>query len=178
MDRVRALIGAHTAEDFDIFEPYYQLRTIQLILQGVTLPDWFEQNVAFSEQSLDEMSAESETWLRQINRDMENTLVSAGPVTAEDIQAFREGELRLNSQGTQPQETRSALHLLGISTKSRMPRIEGMPLSVSLRFWQPIGIATLIQFGNHFKGALLADIMGLGKTVQIIGHLLAVCILG
>ena len=55
------------------------------------------------------------------------------------------------------------------------PRFECMPLNISFKFWQVVAIAKLREFiQGGLSGALLCDTMGLGKTWEVVGFILAV----
>ncbi|KAB8237109.1 P-loop containing nucleoside triphosphate hydrolase protein [Aspergillus alliaceus] len=59
---------------------------------------------------------------------------------------------------------------------TKFPRMRGMRRSTTLKFWQPVAIWALVEFKQKafLKGAMLADAVGLGKTWETIGFLLAI----
>jgi SNF2 family DNA or RNA helicase len=144
-----------------------------MILENFGRPGYFEQVFRYTTQAAEHMSAASQAWLREIEASTDLSMVSAGPITPDDLEAFREAEQRLGTSGTERQGIFRAAVELGLGYGDR-PRIEGMLRSIWLRKWQPVGILALCDFQRDLTGALLCDTMGLGKTIQMVGHILAV----
>jgi hypothetical protein len=50
-----------------------------------------------------------------------------------------------------------------------------MPLNVAFKFWQVVAMAKMTEFYSAgLRGVLLCDTMGLGKTWEVVGFILAV----
>jgi SNF2 family DNA or RNA helicase len=101
------------------------------------------------------------------------SMVPSGPIRAEYLEDVHEAERRLDTQATQRVNTTQAAQELGLIGGNR-PRMEGMPRHVWFRRWQPVAIYAMLSFQQTLRGGLLRDAMGLGKTIQMVGHTLGV----
>ena len=60
-------------------------------------------------------------------------------------------------------------------TDSRKPFIRGMSPTLTLKFWQPIAVAFILEKEKSFmKGCLISDQVGFGKTLELLAALLVV----
>jgi hypothetical protein len=132
---------------------------------------YLEDVVRYSNERL---SAESLAWLRGVQNMIASRVIAAGPITPNDIQNFRAAEERLDTQATQCINTQEAADVLGLGQTTK-PRLASTPRAIWLRPWQPVAIYSLLGFETTLKGAMLCDAMGLGETIQMIGHILADC---
>jgi SNF2 family DNA or RNA helicase len=64
--------------------------------------------------------------------------------------------------------------MLGIADTER-PFITGMSPTLTLKFWQPITVAFILQKENSFtRGCVISDQVGLGKTYEALAAVLIV----
>lgn len=109
----------------------------------------------------------------------ENAEESEGPpltryreITQEEKDAYREQAQWLDNKEYQRDDHRGACTRLGIENPDR-PRIDGLYPAQTFEFYQPTAIDALVTFENsEIRGGLLADDMGIGKTVEVIGLML------
>jgi SNF2 family DNA or RNA helicase len=96
-------------------------------------------------------------------------------VTKEDIAELRRQQQWLDNEMFQWDNHEEACRNLGISDASN-PRLPGMVRSAILKFWQPCAIWRIVEImlSKKTRGAILADSVGLGKTWEGIGVILAV----
>jgi SNF2 family DNA or RNA helicase len=93
-------------------------------------------------------------------------------ITQAERDAYREQAQWLDNKEYQRDNHLEACRNLGIEDPER-PRIEGLYPARTLEFYQPTAINAIVEFEDSaLKGGLLADDMGIGKTVEIIGLLL------
>ncbi|KAF3043432.1 hypothetical protein E8E12_007269 [Didymella heteroderae] len=93
-------------------------------------------------------------------------------ITAEEIEQYHERNKWIDNSEYQPQNHEEACRNLDIPNPEQ-PRIEGLLPSISLKMHQPTAINALVEFENScVGGALNAEEVGLGKTVEIVGLLL------
>lgn len=92
------------------------------------------------------------------------------------LKGFQERQAWFDSVVFQREDHAGACYRLNIPNPG-IPRISGMRITKSLRFWQPVAVAALREFytSKFMRGGLLADHVGLGKTWTTIAFLLAVC---
>ena len=74
-----------------------------MILENFGRPGYFEQVFRYTTEAAEHMSAASQAWLREIEASTDLSMVSAGPITPDDLEAFREAEQRLGTSGTERQ---------------------------------------------------------------------------
>jgi SNF2 family DNA or RNA helicase len=99
-------------------------------------------------------------------------LTSVRDITQDEIKKYREQTKWINNPDFQPQDHEEACHVLGIANPD-VPRMEGFFGHIMLDIHQPTGIHSLYKFEEScVGGGLLADDVGLGKTIQLVGLLL------
>ena len=109
---------------------------------------------------------------------IDEELVEHSPFEVSDVATFNNIEAMLDNPSYQRNNHEEACRELGIhyrgdNTVLRMPR---MALSQALKKWQPVGVKFLRDMKAYLwlKGCFLSDMMGLGKTWEIIALLLSV----
>jgi SNF2 family DNA or RNA helicase len=92
-------------------------------------------------------------------------------VTEKEKKIFEAQEKWLDNTKLQREDEEETYIGLGINSRSR-PHIEGMSRTTILKFWQVVAIWGLHKFHlGWLKGGLLADAVGLGKTIVILAHI-------
>jgi hypothetical protein len=109
-------------------------------------------------------------------------------ITTETLQKYQR-ELRwMDNKELQPDDFKSACDMLYLSTPSKESdgavriRHKYMRSNMNLEIWQVLGVARLMQIRAHRRsdglsfsaGSFLADVMGLGKTIQACCYMLQV----
>jgi hypothetical protein len=98
---------------------------------------------------------------------------AAGTLQFQDITqterlAFSQQELWLDNTRLQRENEDEAYSGLGISNRVR-PHILGMNRNTILKFWQVVAVWAVYKFHNgYLKGGVLADAVGLGKTIVVL----------
>jgi SNF2 family DNA or RNA helicase len=93
-------------------------------------------------------------------------------ITEEEKTAFREKTQWPDNKEYQRDDHRGACAKLGIQDPDH-PRMDGLYPACTFAFYQPTAIEAMVAFEDpEIGGPLLADDMGLGKAVEIIGVLL------
>ncbi|KAL1643463.1 hypothetical protein SLS58_004822 [Diplodia intermedia] len=135
----------------------------------------------------EEINTEREAimWLRQLDASnaLDNEDDDQAPSQQDDINApiheiseaeiekYREAESYLDNLDYERQGRIQACQALGIANPDK-PRIPGMRLSATLEPWQPAGIKALVDFEEGpLSGGILADLVGFGKTWELVGLL-------
>jgi SNF2 family DNA or RNA helicase len=99
-------------------------------------------------------------------------LTSVRDITQDEIKKYRKQTKSINNPDFQPQEDEEACRVLGIA-RPDVPRMDGFVGNITLDIHQPTGTRSLYKFEEScVGGGLLADDVGLGKTMQLIGLLL------
>ena len=95
--------------------------------------------------------------------------------TPEQIERYRELEKWIDNQEFQRQGHKEACERLAIEDPDH-PKFEGMNLGMHFKPWQVVAILGLldIEEAGLYKGGILADQVGLGKTWMAIGVILYV----
>ncbi|KAL8651507.1 MAG: hypothetical protein Q9210_003210 [Variospora velana] len=129
-------------------------------------------------QKLDRLRDIESNRYREIQtEDMETDFVLSGD-TVKAAEDFDKTEEYLSSERYQRQDLKRACGIIGVEyqdSKDAVFRIRGMALSQKLMYWQVLAIAALITFHlieKSIRGCVLGDVVGLGKTWEIIGTLL------
>lgn len=96
-------------------------------------------------------------------------------VSASTVRAIEAQRQWLDNIDYQRKDHISACQLLNIADET-IPRMKSMLTSATLKFWQPVCIAALIDMMeiDFMKGAILADSVGLGKAWEALGVILYV----
>jgi hypothetical protein len=96
-------------------------------------------------------------------------------VTASTVRAIEVQRQWLDNIDYQREDHIRACQLLNIADET-IPRMKSMLRSLTLKFWQPVCIAALIDMMeiDFMKGAILSDSVGLGKTWEALGVILHV----
>lgn len=173
------LLASKLSETMNLAEPYWQYCAIRIILKENMNPGFVQESLKYA-TDVDQMAAQSVTWERELGawqRDMDQgirttPLVKFVPPTEEDLDAYKVQEERLRSLETERLSSTEAIKALDLEGK--MLQIPGMPIMTTLRNWQIIAIHAAMVFQRQLTGFLLADLMGLGKTMVMIGHILQV----
>ncbi|KAI9774717.1 MAG: hypothetical protein M1839_001678 [Geoglossum umbratile] len=92
-------------------------------------------------------------------------------ITSEEKSIFEDQEKWLDNTKLQREDEEEAYSGLGITDRER-PQIAGMNRRTILKFWQVTAIWALYKFHTGWlKGGVLADAVGLGKTIVALGLL-------
>jgi len=96
-------------------------------------------------------------------------------VTSDSLKAFDDQQSWFDKIKYQREDHLKACEILNIENPD-VPKLPGMRLSTAFHFWQPVAIKALMEFSKNalLRGAILADVVGLGKTWTSIGYLMAV----
>ncbi|PYH93706.1 P-loop containing nucleoside triphosphate hydrolase protein, partial [Aspergillus ellipticus CBS 707.79] len=96
-------------------------------------------------------------------------------ITPEKLEELEQIQQSIDNLDYQRENHLKACQNLGIEDPE-CPRLPGMVTSAVLKFWQPVGIWAIVEImiEKVAQGALLADAVGLGKTWQSVGIILAV----
>jgi hypothetical protein len=94
------------------------------------------------------------------------------------LETIRQFQKHLDNPVFQPQDHAAACKLLGCSSQS-LPRMALMAPNRHFMFWQPVAAAQMVRACRdrhltHNRGYLLADQVGIGKTITVLGFLLYV----
>ncbi|OJD22328.1 hypothetical protein ACJ73_06325 [Blastomyces percursus] len=83
----------------------------------------------------------------------------------ESIAKFYKIQTFLDNPVYQPQDNERACRELQIPNP-KLPRVKGMRCHLSLKFWQPVAVQAIRDFGasKNVKGCIESDVMRLGKT--------------
>lgn len=93
-------------------------------------------------------------------------------ITAEEIRQYHERNKWIDNSEYQPQNHDEACQNLGIPNPNQ-PRMKGFLPSITLKMHQPTAINALVEFESScIGGALNAEEVGLGKTIEMVGLLL------
>ncbi|KAK8212439.1 SNF2 family N-terminal domain-containing protein [Phyllosticta capitalensis] len=94
------------------------------------------------------------------------------PITEAQKEEFDLSQSYLNGHASSGMTTLEARQFLGIGEADISPRVPGMRHDFGLKDHQIEGIAWLLKkLTSPLKGGILADMMGLGKTVQILSSI-------
>lgn len=123
------------------------------------------------------LDTQSFAWFREISSAIggdegEGERLGAVEITQQDIDESKANEFWTTTPDTERPDSTHAQKKLGLS--GSRSTIEGMSLSTKLEPWQGPGIQGLMDFQKTMTGGILADHMGMGKTVMMLGHILAV----
>ncbi|KAH0537331.1 hypothetical protein FGG08_005847 [Glutinoglossum americanum] len=89
-------------------------------------------------------------------------------ITAKEKLTFLQQEAWLDNTRLQRENEDEAFAGLGISSRER-PRVSGMNKRTILKFWQVVAIWAIYKFHKgYLKGGVLADAVGLGKTIVVL----------
>lgn len=120
---------------------------------------------------------ESNRYIEIQTEDMETDFILSED-TVKAAEDFNKAEEYLSSERYQRQDLKRACGIVGVEyqdNKDAVFRIPGMALSHKLMHWQVLAIAALITFHlieKSIRGYVLGDVVGLGKTWEVIGILL------
>lgn len=110
--------------------------------------------------------------MARLYRSLRGPLTPILQITAEQIAAFREHTQCMDNPAYQPQNHEEACRELGIPNPEQ-PRMDGLLDNLKFEYHQPTAICALTRFEDScVEGGLLAEDVGLGKSVEMIGHLL------
>ncbi|KAM5448074.1 hypothetical protein MaudCBS49596_005660, partial [Microsporum audouinii] len=117
------------------------------------------------------LTAESIDWQLEMASDSQ-TPITIMP-TDHSIKQFEVQQQWLDNLNYQRENVKEACRFLNIPVMT-IPRMWGMRSGFTFKFWQPVAIWALWRFrmDKHLNGAILADLVGLGKTWVVIGYLL------
>jgi hypothetical protein len=132
--------------------------------------DLKELNIFDEAQYLD---ADSINWQHEMDSEEPSALIIP---TEASIKSFQKQQSWFDNVLYQRENHAEACKHLDIPNPD-IPRMKGMRPSVVLKFWQAVAIYALLLFEakHHLRGAIIGDVVGLGKTWVVIGYLLAVC---
>lgn len=128
----------------------------------------------------DALTAESLAWTAELGNQLDENIEEPDIVLQTPTKATTEQyntiQALMDNEDYQREDYREACQRLQI-VDPRHPRLRSMPRGVELYFWQVLAIDVLIQSYNSstLKGLVLADAMGLGKTISNAGFLMRVC---
>jgi hypothetical protein len=164
-------------DELNIQDRFWKMSVIRELLQNFQDKQEFSESLSrYTFRANAYLSTPQYDWMTDMRNAMADEPVKAPPVTEQDIEDFLEDERRLDGcLNGRDIDIDAARARLGIKT-AEIPRLEGFPLSVVLKFWQVPGIYAMLQFGDTLDAAILGDVMGLGKTIQMIGYIHAVCL--
>lgn len=115
--------------------------------------------------------------LRRQSRTIEDSSaseLSLEEISPDEILAFRTMESWLENAECERDGLATHCQSLNI-TDLRKPFIRGMSPTLTLKFWQPIAVAFILEKEKFFtKGCLTSDQVGLGKTFELLAALLVV----
>lgn len=124
------------------------------------------------------LSAESRAWLEELQSSITDNRIPMRSVTSDDTNIVSQMEALLDNPIYQRMDYVGACKALGI-TDPKTPHLPGMPATAILKSWQVTGIKALVDFESdpQLLACVLADATGLGKTVQMLGLMVFVCII-
>ncbi|PWY66464.1 putative DNA repair helicase rad5,16, partial [Aspergillus heteromorphus CBS 117.55] len=115
-------------------------------------------------------TAENLQWSFDTSTDANDLLIQP---TLEDYERISMHEKWLDAQEYQFDNHEEACRNLGIVDKAN-PRIKGMQRGQELKFWQPVCINRVAEIMrlDLLRGAIIADVVGVGKTWEAVAFLL------
>ncbi|KAG8528913.1 uncharacterized protein KY384_006602 [Bacidia gigantensis] len=117
-------------------------------------------------------------WLQETLSKLDADHLEFKPWTAATAAEYDRQQLWFDALEYQREDLAASCQMLGIpfSNKESLLRMPGMPISEKLEFWQPPAIKAIFDFQSNpvAGGCVIADVVGAGKTWEIIGYLLAV----
>lgn len=128
----------------------------------------------------DALTAESLGWAAelgdQLNENVEEPDIVLQTPTKETTEQYNQIQGLMDNQDYQREDYDDACLRLGI-VDPKHPRLQSMPRGVELYFWQVIAVDTLVRSyqSSALKGLVLADAMGLGKTISNTAFLIRIC---
>jgi hypothetical protein len=124
------------------------------------------------EEFLQSLNIEDEVLRKSFLRnDWEDTMPFQ-VATEADKETYLMNELAQDNKRFQPQGLKQYAKRLRLDPDH--PRIECMPMNTPFKFWQVPAIGHLVHLSKSLEGALLCDVMGLGKTYVLVGYILYV----
>lgn len=146
---------------------------ITTILANYDAPVNTERTIQRMETTIQDF--EDATWQRALHAAEEDDfdIFGLSTTTDEDQERYKQNAKLFDNKRYQNELANKACHDLGISTRSR--RFDEMPATASFKFWQPVAIYAMREFERRgLQGSILGDLMGLGKTWEMLGCFLAV----
>ena len=116
-------------------------------------------------------AAENLQWSFDIGADVEDHLIQP---TVDDYERIAMHEKWLDAEEYQFDNEDEACANLDINKSN--PRLKGMLRCTALKFWQPVCINRVVEImlAGLVLGAIIADVVGVGKTWEAVGFLLHV----
>lgn len=164
------------SETFDLNDRYWQYDLLKRLHQGFKDVQSLQDTVRVLNTMSTELNAEDAAWRRSLlddgSEEADNLLTQMA--TEEDRNRYLGSQLLVDNIMFQPQGHAAACAELMIPNPER-PRFPSMPLRRTFHFWQVVAIHWMIcKRISGLGGVLVCDTMGMGKTWELAGMLLAV----
>lgn len=109
-------------------------------------------------------------WALRLEDNAKASQVNIEHGTTAEMASFSGLEAKFDHRGYQSLDYAADCALVGVQPDA--PRLEGMPITLTFKPWQVGAIAHVIRTEEnpHVSAAILGDMMGLGKTLEILGY--------
>jgi hypothetical protein len=172
------VMQADAPPEEDLDHRFWQYHVIIDLLRNYERPLLVNSHARLLSQPEATLAAEDALWRRSF---IGNTIPEGdGPrlpfelASDDDAAISRDNQQILDNPRFQPQGHVQACKELDIANPER-PRLPGMPLHFTFKPWQPVVIKWVLEKqGLGLGGEMIADKMGLGKTIMALGAILAV----
>lgn len=163
-------------ETFDLDDRFWQHDLLKRLDKHFEDIQALERDVRFLSAMETQLCAEDAAYRRGLEAqgaEEDDSLVTQ-MATEQDRQAYLHQQRMVDNEMVQPQGHTEACAYLRIANPER-PRLPSMPMTAFFKFWQPVAIRWMMQMRRQcLGGILLCDSMGMGKTWEIAGMLIAV----
>ena len=173
------LVKECTSKTMDLSFGIWQCYIIQLIYDSGGSHSKVRESIGKTLDPAHMMREESQIWFASLGASVTKDAIEFKPFDEKAAANHDRMERYLDNVLYQRDNLEASCQRLGIDYQGRDQtryHIKGMAFTQQFQYWQPVAINWLLelQANPNVRGGIIADYMGIGKTYEAIGFLVAV----